>query len=84
MKAALCALLLIFTAACGGGNGDSDSPPPTFNGNHPDACSAIRSEEIGAEQTSAGLSSPSSKTGQIDPSPRWRVLESLWIHQQAS
>jgi hypothetical protein len=85
VKAALCALLLIFTAACGGGNGDPDSPPPPGNGNNnPDACSAIRSEEIGAEQTSAALSSPSSKTGQIDPSPRWRVLESLWIHQQAS
>jgi hypothetical protein len=85
VKAALCALLLIFTAACGGGNGDSDSPPPPGNGNNnPDACSAIRSEEIGAEQASAAVSSLSSKTGQIDPSPRWRVLESLWIHQQAS
>jgi hypothetical protein len=85
VKAALCALLLIFTAACGGGNGDSDSPPPPpGNGNNPDPCSAIQSEEIGAERTSAAISSPSAKTGQIDPSPRWRVLESLWIHQQAS
>jgi hypothetical protein len=85
VKAALCALLLIFTVACGGGNGDSNSPPPPGNGNNPDACSAIRSEEIGAEQAFAPVSSsPSSKTGQIDPSPRWRVLESLWIHQQAS
>jgi hypothetical protein len=84
VKAALCALLLIFTAACGGGNGDSDSPPPPGNGNNnPDACSAIRSEETGAEQTSAAVPSLASKTGQIDPSPRWRVLESLWIHQQA-
>ncbi len=85
MKAALCALLLIFTVACDGGNGDSNSPPPSGNGNNQDACSAVRSEEVGAEQASSAVSSPpSSKTGHLDPSPRWRVLESLWIHQQAS
>jgi len=85
VKAALCALLLIFTVACGGGNGDSESPPPSGNGNNPDACTAIRSEEIEAGQASASVSSPrSSKIGRVDPSPRWRVLESLWIHQQAS
>jgi hypothetical protein len=85
VKAALCALLLIFTVACGGGNGDSESPPPPGNGNNPDACTAIRSEEIDAGQASATVSSSSSsKIGRIDPSPRWRVLESLWIHQQAS
>jgi hypothetical protein len=85
VKAALCALLLIFTVACGGGNGDSDSPPPSGNGNNPDACTAIRSEEIDAGPPAATVSSsPSSKIGRVDPSPRWRVLESLWIHQQAS
>jgi hypothetical protein len=85
VKAALCALLLIFTVACGGGNGDSDSPPPSGNGNNPDACTAIRSEEIDAGPAAATVSSsPSSKIGRVDPSPRWRVLESLWIHQQAS
>ena len=86
MKAALCALLLIFTVACGGGNGgDSDSPPPSGNGNNPDACTAIRSEEIEAGPASASVSSPSpAKIGRVDPSPQWRVLESLWIHQQAS
>jgi hypothetical protein len=85
VKAALGALLLIFTVACGGGNGDSNSPPPPGNGNNPDACAAIRSEEIEAGQASATVSSSSSsKIGRIDPSPRWRVLESLWIHQQAS
>jgi hypothetical protein len=85
VKAALCALLLILTVACGGGNGDSNSPPPSGNGNNPDACAAIRSEEIEAGQASATFSSSfSSKIGRIDPSPRWRVLESLWIHQQAS
>ena len=83
MKAALSALLLLFTIACGGGNGDSTSPPPSGDGNNQNACASVRSEAIEPERPSAVAAAPS-KTGGIDPSPRWRVLESLWIHQQAA
>jgi len=84
VKAALCALLLIFTVACGGGNGDSESPPPSGNGNNPDACTAIRSEEIEAGQASASVSSPRfSKIGRVDPSegirPIWPYLLALLV-----
>jgi hypothetical protein len=83
VKAARCALLLLLTIACGGGNGDSNSPPPSGDGNNQNACTSVRSETIEPERPSA-VAAASSKTGRIDPSPRWRVLESLWIHQQAS
>lgn len=81
MKAALCALLLLSSIACGGGEGGSTSPPPPGGGNSGDPCAAFRSEELEPDRSGA-IASPSSKFGQIDPSPRWRVLESLWIHQQ--
>ena len=48
-----------------------------------DVCAAVRSEALEPERTAA-LSPPSSKRGRLDPSPRWRVLDSLWIHQQAA
>ncbi len=84
MKAARCALLLVFTMACGGDDGGPASPPPSGGGGSgQDVCSAVRSEEIEPDRT-AVPASPSSKRGRLDPSPRWRVLESLWIHQQAT
>ena len=84
VRAALCALLLAFTMACGGDNGGSTSPPPTGGGgSNQDVCAAVRSEAIEPERTAA-LAPPSSKRGRLDPSPRWRVLDSLWIHQQAA
>ena len=83
MRAALSALLLVVTMACGGGDGGSDSPPPSNGGPNQDVCAAVRSEELAADRP-ASTDPPSSKRGRIDPSPRWRVLESLWIHQQGS
>ncbi len=84
MRAALCALLLAFTMACGGDDGGSTSPPPPGGGgSNQDVCAAVRSEAIEPERTAA-LAPPSSKRGRLDPSPRWRVLDSLWIHQQAA
>ena len=83
MKAALCALLLFCSIACGGGeDGGSTTPPPSNGGTSGDPCAAVRAEELEPERPGA-VATPSSKIGQIDPSPRWRVLESLWIHQQA-
>ena len=84
MRAALCALLLAFTMACGGDDGGSTSPPPPGGGgSNQDVCAAARSEAIEPERTAA-LALRSSKRGRLDPSPRWRVLDSLWIHQQAA
>ena len=84
MRAALCALLLAFTMACGGDDGGSTSPPPPGGGgSNQDVCAAVRSEAIEPERTAA-LAPPSSKRGRLDPSPHWRVLDSLWIHQQAA
>ena len=84
VRAALCALLLAFTMACGGDDGGSTSPPPPGGGgSNQDVCAAVRSEAIEPERTAA-LAPPSSKRGRLDPSPRWRVLDSLWIHQQAA
>ena len=84
MRAALCALLLAFTMACGGDDGGSTSPPPPGGGgSNQDVCAAVRAEAIEPERTAA-LAPPSSKRGRLDPSPRWRVLDSLWIHQQAA
>ena len=83
VKAALCALLLLSSIACGGGEDGSElaprhqarqlrdpAPPSAPKSSKPDVRDAI--------------AVPSSKIGQIDPSPRWRVLESLWIHQQTA
>jgi hypothetical protein len=84
VRAALCALLLGFTMACGGDDGGSTSPPPSGGGGSTqDVCAAVRSEANEPERTAA-LASPSSKSGRLDPSPRWRVLDSLWTHQQAA
>lgn len=83
MTAARCALLLVFTIACGGGDeGGSSSPPPSGGGSPQEVCAAVQSEAFEPERTAA-LSAPSSKRGRLDPSPRWRVLESLWIHEAA-
>jgi hypothetical protein len=83
VRAARCALLLVFTIACGGGDeGGSNSPPPSGGGSPQEVCAAVQSEAFEPERTAA-LSPPSSKRGRLDPTPRWRVLESLWIHQAA-
>ena len=82
MKAALGALLLIFLTACGGdGNGDGNgnnngSPPP---GPAPqDPCASFRSEQL---QT-ADAAAPAKAAG-FDASPQWRVLDALWVHEDA-
>ena len=81
MRAALWALLLAITlTACGGDDGGS-SPSPSPPGQDP--CAASRLEAFEA-QAPASSSVPAAKSRPLDPSPRWRVLESLWIHQQAT
>jgi hypothetical protein len=80
VRAALCALLLaVSLAACGGDEGGS-SPPPSPSGQDP--CAGVRQEAAETETPLAG--SAPAKSRAIDPSPRWRVLESLWIHEQAA
>jgi hypothetical protein len=80
VRAALCALLLAFTlTACGGDEGGSSpSPSPPAQ----DPCAGQRQEALEAPAPADG--SAPAKRGALDPSPRLRVLESLWIHQQAT
>jgi hypothetical protein len=78
VRAALCALLLATTLTACGGDGDGSSPSPPSPGQDP--CAAARQEAFEAPAASAA---PITKVRGLDPSPRWRVLESLWIHQQA-
>jgi hypothetical protein len=81
VRAALGALLLALTlTACGGDDGGS-SPPPSPPAQDP--CAAERQEAFEA-QAPADASASVAKRGALDPSPRLRVLESLWIHEQAT
>jgi hypothetical protein len=81
VRAALWALLLAFTlTACGGDDGGS-SPSPSPPGQDP--CAGQRQEAFEA-QAPADSSAAAGKRGGLDPSPRLRVLESLWIHEQAA
>ena len=78
MRAALGALLLAFTlTACGGDDGGS-SPSPSPPGQDP--CAGQRQEAFEAQAPADG-SAAAAKRGALDPSPRLRVLESLWIHR---
>jgi hypothetical protein len=80
VRAALWALLLALTlTACGGDEGGSSpSPSPPAQ----DPCAGQRQEAFEAQAPADG--SAPAKRGALDPSPRWRVLESLWIHEQAA
>ena len=81
MRVALAALLLASVTACSGGNGDSSpSPSPSPNPSQPtqDPCASVRQEELEAP----AVSSLTTKTRALDGSPRWRVLDALWAHQQ--
>jgi hypothetical protein len=81
VRAALWALLLAFTlTACGGDDGGS-SPSPSPPGQDP--CAGQRQEAFEAQAPADG-SAAAAKRGALDLSPRLRVLESLWIHEQAT
>lgn len=88
MRAALPAFLLAATMACGGDGGSSpppSQPPPGNTPQNPCAVSDTADVEPSADafppadRASAGVG----KGAGIDGSTRWRVLEDLWIHQQA-
>ena len=81
MRAALCALLLASVIACNGGGDGGSSPPPSRPAPSQDPCAAAAFETN--EATPPQDIAAAAKRGALDPSPRWRVLESLWIHQQA-
>jgi tetratricopeptide (TPR) repeat protein len=81
VRAALWALLLAFTlTACGGDDGGS-SPSPSPPGQDP--CAGQRLEAFEAQAPADGSAPPPSAARSIRP-PRLRVLESLWIHEQAA
>jgi hypothetical protein len=79
VRAALAALLLLFVTACdgGGGNGSpppDNTPPPVSQ----DPCASVRSELLQAPPDGVPA-----KTRGIDADPRWRVLDALWLHEEA-
>ena len=83
MRAALCALLFITQIACSSGGGN-DSPPPSPSPSPSpgqDPCASVREEAL--ETPVAHEAEHPGKIRSMDPSPQWRVLEALWIHQQA-
>ena len=84
MRAALSALLLASTIGCGGSDGGSTSPPPPSGGggSNQDPCAASRAEAAEADSPLAAAASVTPKRRGLDPSPHWRVLEALWIHEQ--
>ena len=92
MSRTLPALLLVATLACGGGEGGTSPPPsqPPSGPGSQNPCAAA-ADTAGDDPTSTGLVSPSvtgsaaasKDPGRVDASTRWRVLEDLWIHQQA-
>ena len=82
MRAALCALLLASVIGCNGGGDGGSSPPPSVPPPPQNPCAAVTSEIADAGAPHDTFAPP--KRGALDPFPRWRVLESLWIHQQAA
>ncbi len=80
MRAALIALLGICLTACGGGNGGSSpspSPNPSPSPVPQDPCAAVR-----ADAPLAAVVGARTKIRGFDGSPRWRVLDALWINRQ--
>ena len=87
MKAALPAVLLAATVACGGEGGTSRPPSQPPGGSTPlNPCTAADtagSISPSGVQTAADRTTSEKKADSHDGSTRWRVLEDLWIHQQA-
>ena len=77
---AVMALGLLASACGGSGSSSSPNPPPTST--NPCASAAVEEEaqaEISLEDREAARLL---KTNVLDGSPRWRVLDALWTHQQ--
>ena len=91
MKAALPALLLAATIACGGGGNGGSSPPPSQPppGNPQQNVCSLAGDSGGCRgpRRTRSLAIPAcrrSPQAGLDGSTRWRVLEDLWIHEQAA
>ena len=82
MRAALCALLLALTLTACGGDEQGSSPPSSPSPPSQDPCAGQSQEAFEAQAPADG--SAAAKRGALDPSPRLRVLEALWIHEQAT
>jgi hypothetical protein len=71
---------LLATACGGSGSPSSPNPPPATTAN---PCSAAALEEDQAEVSAADQdASRALKLHVLDGSPRWRVLDALWTHQE--
>jgi hypothetical protein len=84
----LIATLALLAGACGGSGGGTTPPPsptptptPTPTGN-PCATTAIE-EEVGPSGPARIAPNPD-KTKVIDGTPRWRVLDALWLNREAA
>jgi hypothetical protein len=81
---ALAVVLACLASACGGSdNGGGDTPPPGGGTPGQNPC-VTASQEPGADDLSVAPTSAdaiASKTNPLDPNPRGRLLDALWLHQ---
>ena len=74
-------LLWLLASACGGsGSSSSPNPPPTTT--NPCASAAVEEEDQAEVSLEDRAAARLLKTNVLDGSPRWRVLDALWTHQQ--
>jgi hypothetical protein len=83
---AIAVALAMFASACGGSNdGGGNTPPPGGGGTPGQNPCATAGQEPGADDLEALASvSPDAITGKtnpLDPNPRGRLLDALWLHQ---
>src|SRR4051794_22489720 len=82
---AIVALMLgVALAACGGsGGGGSESPPPgSTNTQNPCATAADAPEGDTIPGSPLTADAPDAKRNVVDGTPRNRVLDALWVHEQ--
>ena len=72
----------LLASACGGSSSSSSNPPPTTTTN-PCTTAAI-DEEPGELSAADQATARALKNNVLDGSPRWRVLDALWTHQEYS
>ena len=89
MKAALPALLLAASIACGGADGGSSPPPSQPPSGNQNPCTTAETAPADFERATPSPSgervaaAAAKREAPVDTSTRWRVLEDLWIHRQA-
>lgn len=83
---AIAVALACLASACGGSNnGGGDTPPPGGGGTPGQNPCVTASQEVGADDlpalTPAAADAIIGKTNPLDPNPRGRLLDALWLHR---